>query len=81
MTLVVLLFAELRKKAGSDRLILTLSQPVTAAELVQVVIQLRPELNGLAQRCSVSRTGEIIDSEDKINVSDEIALLPPVSGG
>ena len=74
MTLVVLLFAELRKKAGSDRLILTLSQPVTAAELVQVVIQLRPELNGLAQRCSVSRNGEI-------NVSDEIALLPPVSGG
>ena len=81
MTLVVLLFAELRKKAGSDRLILTLSQPVTAAELVQVVIQLRPELNGLAQRCSVSRNGEIIESEDKINVSDEIALLPPVSGG
>ena len=81
MTLVVLLFAELRKKAGSDRLILTLSQPVTAAELVQVVIQLRPELNGLAQRSSVSRNGEIIKSEDKINVSDEIALLPPVSGG
>jgi len=81
MTLVVLLFAELRKKAGSDRLILTLSQPVTAAELVQVVIQLRPELNGLAQRCSVSRNGEIIDSDDKIIVSDEIALLPPVSGG
>ena len=81
MTLVVLLFAELRKKAGSDRLILTLSQPVTAAELVQVVIQLRPELNGLEQRCSVSRNGEIIESEDKINVSDEIALLPPVSGG
>ncbi len=81
MTLVVLLFAELRKKAGSDRLILTLSQPVTAAELVQVVIQLRPELNGLAQRCSVSRNGEIIKSEDKINASDEIALLPPVSGG
>ena len=81
MTLVVLLFAELRKKAGSDRLILTLSQPVTAAELVQVVIQLRPELNGLAQRCSVSLNAEIIESEDKINVSDEIALLPPVSGG
>jgi molybdopterin converting factor small subunit len=81
MTLVVLLFAELRKKAGSDRLILTFSQPVTAAELVQVVIQLRPELNGLAQRCSVARNGEIIALEDKINVSDEIALLPPVSGG
>lgn len=81
MTLVVLLFAELRKKAGSDRLILTFSQPVTVAELVQVVIQFRPELNGLAQRCSVARNGEIIALEDKINVSDEIALLPPVSGG
>jgi molybdopterin synthase catalytic subunit len=81
MTLVVLLFAELRKQAGSDRLILTLSQPVTAVELVHMVIQLRPELNGLAQRCSVARNGEIIAPEDKINASDEIALLPPVSGG
>lgn len=81
MTLVVLLFAELRKKTGSDRLIMTLSQPVTVAELLQMVIRLRPELNGLAQRCSVARNGEIIALEDIINMSDEIALLPPVSGG
>lgn len=81
MTIVVLLFAELRKRVGSDRLVLTLPQQATAADLLQVVIQLRPELNGLAQRCSMARNGETISPEETISSCDEIAMLPPVSGG
>jgi molybdopterin converting factor subunit 1 len=81
MTIVVLLFAELRKRVGLDRLVLTLPQKATSADLLQVVIQLRPELNGLAQRCSMARNGETMSAEETINPCDEIAMLPPVSGG
>jgi molybdopterin converting factor subunit 1 len=81
MTIVVLLFAELRTRVGSDRLILTLPQKATSADLLQVVIQLRPELNGLAQRCSMARNGETMSADEAINPCDEIAMLPPVSGG
>ena len=81
MTILVLLFAELRKRTGTDRLIMTVPVSLTASELLLLIIQMRPELNGLAQRCSMARNGEILPFSAIIESGDEIALLPPASGG
>jgi MoaE-MoaD fusion protein len=82
MTVRVRLFAALRKEAGSDSIDLELPEGATVARALEVLGS-RPPLDVLlAQlpvRMAVNRG--YADAETQLAADDELALIPPISGG
>jgi molybdopterin synthase catalytic subunit len=82
MTVEVRLFAILRERYGSDRLQLELPRGATVAEALAGLseIDLLGELLGrLPVRMAVNR--DYASAETVLQPADELALIPPVSGG
>jgi molybdopterin synthase catalytic subunit len=77
----VRLFAGLRERAGTDRVVVAgLRAGATLAELKAALAAERPELGSLAHVSVV--VGTSYAREDRVLApGDEVALLPPVSGG
>jgi molybdopterin synthase catalytic subunit len=77
----VRLFAMLRERAGADALELELPDGATVADAVEA-LRAKPELEGLERmplRVAVNR--EYAPDETRIEPGDELAAIPPVSGG
>jgi MoaE-MoaD fusion protein len=82
MTVEVRLFAILRERFGSDRLQLELPRGATVAEALAGLSEIDPlgELLGrLPVRMAVNR--DYASVETVLQPADELALIPPVSGG
>jgi molybdopterin converting factor subunit 1 len=75
----VLLFAGLAERLGCARLTLNPPWPVTVAELQERLVSEWPELAPVTFRTAVNQR-YALDSEP-VQPEDEIALIPPVSGG
>ena len=77
----LLLFAEGRKAAGRDTVRLELPPGATVDDLWRAVEAGCPALLRLrgASRIAVNR--EFADAATRIREGDEVALIPPVSGG
>ncbi|MFD0586392.1 molybdenum cofactor biosynthesis protein MoaE [Paenibacillus sp. GCM10027627] len=76
------LFAGLQERLGSRELLLTLSEEiVSAAELKEQIISLFPEQAALVRVSFVARNHSYAPDEQPLHVNDDLALLPPVSGG
>jgi molybdopterin converting factor subunit 1 len=81
MTVRVQLFAILRERAGSDHVEVELPDRATVADAIDAVAQL-PGLSGLSggsARMAVNR--EYAQADAVLQAGDELALIPPVSGG
>jgi molybdopterin synthase catalytic subunit len=81
VTVHVRLFAILRERAGTDRVELELPEAATVADALRALARV-PGLAALASgsaRLAVNR--EYATSDTVLNPSDELALIPPVSGG
>src|SRR3954452_8518473 len=76
MKVTVRLFAILRQRAGSDRLELELPEGGRVAEDGTAV---DPVAGGLRLVMAVNR--EYAAADDPLAAGDELALIPPVSGG
>jgi molybdopterin converting factor subunit 1 len=81
MRLTVRLFAMLREQAGADSVEIELSDGATGADALEA---LRTEpgldvLDRLPVRLAVNR--EYADLERELSPGDELAVIPPVSGG
>ena len=81
MQIEVRLFAVLRERAGRDRIVLTdVPDGATVADLKELVAAEHPELGPLDSVAGV--VGTSYARPDTVVVEgDEVALLPPVSGG
>ena len=76
------LFARLREMHGSATATVPLPEGSTVAELRKAIDLLwRGELRSLAQKSAVAVNGEYASDELVIGSNDEVALIPPVSGG
>lgn len=74
----VLLFAQAREAAGTNRL----TVPGASVDaIVNAVVALHPALGRVVPHCKIWVNGEPADGSDAVGDSDEVALLPPVSGG
>lgn len=75
----VRLFARLRELAGSSRL------DVDGATVGEVIAEtgrrIGPEFVAAVETARVWRNGEEASPDDPVEANDEVALLPPVSGG
>lgn len=81
MTVRVQLFAILRERAGRDHVEVELPDRATVADAIAAVAQL-PGLDGLSggsARMAVNR--EYAPGDARLHAGDELALIPPVSGG
>jgi molybdopterin synthase catalytic subunit len=80
VTVSVRLFAGLRERAGTDRLELDLPDGATVGELLEALAGTPVGPLGPRQ-CVVAINREYADAGQPIAAGDEVALVPPVSGG
>jgi molybdopterin synthase catalytic subunit len=77
----VLLFGALREAAGARELPLTLPGPASVATLRALLEESHPAFGKLAGRLRVAVNREFADDACALADGDEVAFLPPVSGG
>jgi molybdopterin converting factor subunit 1 len=77
----VRLFARLREIAGTGELILDLAAPATIRAVWAELASRYDELAPYAASVSAARNLEYARMDTAVSDGDEIAFLPPVSGG
>jgi molybdopterin converting factor subunit 1 len=82
MTVTVRLFAVFRERAGVDSLEVELADGATVADALEALAE-RPGLDELLQRMPVRMAvnRDYAEPGTRLAAGDEIALVPPVSGG
>jgi molybdopterin synthase catalytic subunit len=81
MFVSVLLFGSLREAAGAKELRVSLPDGATVAELTALLARDHAAFAGLGGRVRVSVNYEVVDAVRRLREGDEVAYLPPVSGG
>ncbi len=76
----ILLFGISREIVGSSELTLSLDEGNTVGDLLDVLTQKYPEFSDL-KSIMVAVNNEYAGSDHSLKEGDEIALIPPVSGG
>jgi len=77
----VKLFARLRDLTGSSELGADVPTPATIADVWNVVVERHPGVSPYASSLSCARNLEYARFTTPVEDGDEIAFLPPVSGG
>lgn len=80
MTVTVRLFARLRELAAADALTVDVETPTVAGVRAAVAARL-PVGRELIARSAVAVNGEYAAETQTVTGADEVALIPPVSGG
>ncbi|HZR84735.1 MAG TPA: molybdopterin converting factor subunit 1 [Candidatus Binatia bacterium] len=80
MTVTVRLFASLRERTGSSTITRTVADGTTSGDLVAALCSDFPALAG-AGRFAIAVNSEYTDRDHALRDGDEVALIPPVSGG
>jgi molybdopterin synthase catalytic subunit len=81
MTIRVLCFAAIRESVGQRELVLDVPDGETAADLLGRLADSYPDLAGLLPGLKVAVNREYVTPEHLLRSGDEVALIPPVSGG
>jgi molybdopterin converting factor subunit 1 len=81
MTLTVLLFAALRDSAGAEAVAVEMPADGTVADLRRRLAVLHPALAPLLARSAVAVNHDFADDALALRPGDEVAVIPPVSGG
>jgi molybdopterin converting factor subunit 1 len=74
-------FAVLKEVAGQDEMEKDVPDGTTARGLLDMMVTEFPKLGRYADVTQVAVNHELVDPEYKVEPEDEIAFLPPVSGG
>ena len=77
----VLLFAQIKDVLGAAELNLSIAGELKVADLWQVLIAAQPKLAAFQSSTRLARNGEYADQATVFSNTDEVALIPPVSGG
>jgi MoaE-MoaD fusion protein len=77
MDIEVLMFAAARDLAGACSVRVTLPAGAHVADLAAAL----PQLAGLWEKCRIAVNHEFADGERMLGEGDEVAVIPPVSGG
>ncbi|MGO0061338.1 molybdenum cofactor biosynthesis protein [Brevibacillus fluminis] len=81
MQVKILLFAALAERAGKRELLIEAAESATVHALLETIGCDYPQLAELLPNCFVSVNQEYANPDTTISPNDEVAILPPVSGG
>lgn len=81
MQLRIKLFARLREELKQESLLVELRDRSTVAELRTVLAEAFPNQQSLLMQCRIAVNLEFVEPEQVLLATDELALIPPVSGG
>ncbi len=71
----------LREKAGTPELVMELPESATVADLLKKVEERFPGLPIAAPVTMIAVNAEYVEESHPLHDGDEVALIPPVSGG
>jgi molybdopterin converting factor subunit 1 len=74
-------FASLRERAGASELTRELTRPTTVGALWDEVRREHPRLAEFRGAVAFAVNQEYVDSKMTVQDNDEVAFIPPVSGG
>ena len=77
----VRLFARLSELAGTREAEVEVGEGLTAGEVYQALCRRYPALRGLNSSIRYAVNGEYAEPGQAVGEGDEVALIPPVSGG
>jgi molybdopterin converting factor subunit 1 len=77
----VRLFARLRELAGARELEVELGEGLTAADVYALLARRYPALAGLDESLMYAVNAQYVPPDHQVRDGDEVALIPPVSGG
>ena len=81
MRIIVKLFAILRERAKVGEFQIDLAERATVDDARQAILQKLPQLAPLIKRVAFAVNQSYVDADVLLNDGDELALIPPVSGG
>ena len=81
MTLTVKLFAAMADLAGDATAAVELPDGATVADLRRELGKLLPLARTLLLRSAVAVNHDVAENDRPLRASDEVAVIPPVSGG
>ena len=77
----VLFFAHLKDVTGVAEMELRISKSFNADELWRELLAVHPKLATFRKTTRLARNSEYADDSTRFSNNDEVALIPPVSGG
>lgn len=77
----VLFFAQSRQLAGCDEAVLNVDGPLTQLEFWARLIKVFPALSVQQPSARLARQESYLQGDEPLYPEDEIAIIPPVSGG
>ena len=81
MTVHLRFFASLRERMKTSAAERTLAEGSTIADLWEALCRERPDLGPLSASISFAVNREYVERDHRLADGDEVALIPPVSGG
>lgn len=81
MRVTVRLFARLRDLAGAGELVREIDAPATVETVWQQLVAEQPALRDYEKTLSVAVNADYSKMSATVRDGDEVAFLPPVSGG
>jgi molybdopterin converting factor subunit 1 len=79
--MTLLYFAQAKRITGLPSETLETTGPLTSDELWEQILLRHPDLGSLHPVTRLARNGEFATAETRFHPGDEVALIPPVSGG
>ena len=77
----VKLFAILRERVGEGEITITVPSGITVNHLNNEILKKYPQLKSFGNKFVTSVNCKVTTGDTVITSNDEVALLPPVSGG
>lgn len=77
----VLFFAQTRDATGTAELEMKISGNLGVEEIWRALTAAQPRLVAFQKTTRLACNGEYADAETRFTDADEVALIPPVSGG
>ncbi len=81
MKATVRLFANLSELAGTREAEVELGEGITAGDVYRLLCQRYPNLSGFDHTLMFAVNAEYVSRGHPVRDGDEVALIPPVSGG
>jgi molybdopterin converting factor subunit 1 len=81
MRVTIRLFARLRDLAGSGELVRDVADPATVHTVWRTLVTEMPALSDYERTMSVAVNADYSRMSSPVHDGDEVAFLPPVSGG